>query len=278
MRIRQNSIKSKDGFILIHLIIGIFFVGTSLLFFSSFLHHEQKRVQALKENFEKDLLHRSKIYEAIALLAEDDAQKDDLTESWHQETGSDDPSQPIYFEIEDECSKLDLNQLLHSDKKFREKYESFIQKLFKVLQISSIDSKTILNKVKNEGPLVSLKQIPTIQKIKKERGLDLEKFLTVYSGGRININTAPKEILEVLLAEASPFLIKEILYKRKKSGFTNEKEELTGVPVDLTDFLATRSFFFQIKSFEKHYPKIRVILNRELGEVKIRQWLEEERP
>ncbi len=276
MKMRQNSSKLEGGFILIQLMIGVFFIAISLLFFSSFLASEQKRVQSLKENFEKDLLHRSKIYEAIALLTEDATQKDDLTEPWHQIRGLNDSSGPIYFEIEDECSKLDLNQLLHSDKKFKEKYESFIQRLFKNLRIASIDSQAILNKVKNEGPLISLEQIPAIQKIKKERGLDLEKFLTVYSAGRININTASKEVLEVLLAEASPFLIKEILYKRKKSGF-KDKEQLREVPSDLIDFLTTRSIFFQIKSFEKDQHKIRVILNRELGEVKICQWLEEEK-
>lgn len=269
--IRHNS----KGFILIHLMIAVFIVSSLLLLFSHRVDQYKKRVESEKAYFEKLTLCRSKTSEAIALLMDDNPQEDNFGEPWYQISKQEKFSgEKIFFQIEDECGKLNLNLLADPDSKVRTAMQKFFRTLLHELKIPSFETEEMIREIQSKAPLHSLQQIQFLRDIGQERGIDLSPFLTVYSQGRININTAPKELLEVLLAEAGPFLIKEILQKREKEAFT-EKEALQGISSDITQWLTTQSFFFQIKGEEPGHVRIHVILQRELGEIKIRQWQEE---
>ena len=78
------------------------------------------------------------------------------------------------------------------------------------------------------------------------------ELLTVHSGGRININTAPYWVIRALSPYIDDTLAREIIAYRKEHPFRSVQDLLNveGIDMDLLyrieDLLTTRSRFFKI--------------------------------
>ncbi len=91
------------------------------------------------------------------------------------------------------------------------------------------------------------------RRVKRRRtGIGLRDCLTVYSETKININTAPPEVIAALLEEENESLVKEIVNYTRKGYFEDLKqfEEEIGehIPASLTAKIGVGSDSFQIIS------------------------------
>ncbi|MBI2265994.1 MAG: general secretion pathway protein GspK [Armatimonadetes bacterium] len=99
----------------------------------------------------------------------------------------------------------------------------------------------------------------------------LSELLTLYSGGKVNINTAPREVLESLDSQVSPSLAYSIISHRASEPFSSvdELKKIPGVDFDLIyrikKLAQARSEYFQIEARteeENVRHTLRVILKR----------------
>ncbi|MBI1871736.1 MAG: general secretion pathway protein GspK [Chlamydiae bacterium] len=260
--------KNNTGFIFVHLILAVFLLASLLCSFQIWIAQYERQVKKSLKIFEKKIHHRSLIYRAMALLSKADVSKkiEDVSES------------SIHLQWEDESEKFDLKELNHPDQDQREQYSRWIEKLFKKLQIPSSKIHAIFEEIHSHENLESLEEIPSLRTLMKEKDLDLSAYLTVYSqGGKININTAPKLVLEVLLEDEDPFLVERVL-KKRRSGISpyHSTEELSGLSTSVLKWLTFKGSYFRIRIFDQNFkePRMDVVLERAFGTVKVRQWIE----
>lgn len=90
-----------------------------------------------------------------------------------------------------------------------------------------------------------------------------DDWLTLYSEGKININTAPREILASLDEEMTPTIVDDIVKRRNESSLSGEQDlrEIAGINADMA-FRLERLVTYSSKHF-----RIRVIVDAEPGRV-----------
>lgn len=90
----------------------------------------------------------------------------------------------------------------------------------------------------------------------------LEKLLTVYSGGKVNINTAPKEILMSLDDAVTEEAAGAIIRKRAKNPFEDIKElgDIPGINMDILYKLG------QVAGVKSQYYRIKITVD--MGQIK----------
>ncbi|MBI1883357.1 MAG: general secretion pathway protein GspK [Chlamydiae bacterium] len=262
--------KRKEGFILIQCVLSLFILVSFLVFFAGRVNQYRMKVHGEMEENRKKIEARSCVCQIIDEVAREGEKNADWTRL--QALGK---NLPFEFQLEDESGKLNLNQLVSSDETLRGQYQKWIEKLFEKLHLSPFLRQGILEFVKSKGPFQTLNQIPILERAQKESHLNLARYLTVHSEGRVNVNTAPKEVLEVLLEEGEPFLVKEILSRRQKRPLS--EEEIRSLSRDVSSFLAVRSTSFHviIRDLSEGKARLSVMVERSLGEMKIREWVEQ---
>ncbi len=116
-------------------------------------------------------------------------------------------------------------------------------------------------------------ELRKVYRIDNETYVALAPFVTVHSGGKININTAPKEIIESLSEGVSPWIAENIIDYRQRSPFTtvNELKEAGLITSDflmkeIAPLLTVSSSYFQVESVAELggvVVRYRVVLHRE---------------
>ena len=108
-----------------------------------------------------------------------------------------------------------------------------------------------------------------------------EEWVSVDSNGKININTAPKEVLLALDESMSQVLVDEIDSKRRSEAFkkVDDLHNVTGMDADLLfriqDYLCVKSQTFSIDVTVLSAPgriKLHSVVSRESGAIKVLRW------
>lgn len=108
-----------------------------------------------------------------------------------------------------------------------------------------------------------------------------EEWVSVDSNGKININTAPKEVLLALDESMSQVLVNEIDSKRRSEAFkkVDDLHNVTGMDADLLfriqDYLCVKSYTFSVDVTVLSTPgriKLHSVVSRESGAIKILRW------
>ena len=108
-----------------------------------------------------------------------------------------------------------------------------------------------------------------------------EEWVSVNSNGKININTAPKEVLLALDESMSQVLVNEIDSKRRSEAFkkVDDLHNVTGMDADLLfriqDYLCVKSYTFSVDVTVLSTPgriKLHSVVSRESGAIKILRW------
>jgi len=224
-------------------------------------------IQQINRKTQAYHIFESALPAVIEVLKRDDPTVDSFHDEW---------SYPVFIKTEvgelkvtiyDEERFLNLNH--GGERKYRETFE----RLFKLL---NIDRKYIDNLLiwsgKKEGTLdleYPLKRAPLHSKEEllyagfekddlygKTIGNDfspgLLNFVTVYSSGKININTAPLYVLKALDERIDQNLVSKIIERRKKEPFKNINELVTveGFNFDILysvqDLLDVKSKYFHL--------------------------------
>ncbi len=107
----------------------------------------------------------------------------------------------------------------------------------------------------------------------------LRRYLTVYSDGLINVNTAPEEVLRVWLGEDQADLAAEIVAAREKKPFskTDEIKEAIGeeIPSKVLEKMKVKSAYFTILSEGRAgsgAARLRAVVQRLPEEIRIIYW------
>ena len=212
----------------------------------------------------------SALYKLAELLDKDNNDYDALNEFWARPYSFETPIGTIEAKIVDLDRYIDVN-LVGRNRKITRVFEN----LLSLLQIDPQLLELLLEwkgdrpeefwpaKYPPKGkPLDSVHEIALFWDKKgdlygreEESGISypgLLELLTVHSGGRININTAPYWVIRALSPYIDDTLAREIIAYRKEHPFRSVQDLLNveGIDMDLLyrieDLLTTRSRFFKI--------------------------------
>lgn len=110
----------------------------------------------------------------------------------------------------------------------------------------------------------------------------LRHYLTVYSDGKININTVSEELLEILLGREHRILARDIVTRRREEPFTEmeEVQEAAGrpIPSEILDQFKVNSDFFTVISEGRVgniTSRVRAVIQRHDGELVLLYWRHE---
>ena len=255
---------------------------------------------------------------ARALLQEDDQAYDALNERWAQfEMLSLFSSQLFpegYFagKISDENAKLNPNFLIDAYGMVNLKKRNQLERLIALLGhdpklmdaildwLDPDDQKRPMGaereyyelekRIKGpaNGPLANLQEITLIKGMDKkifygsEEKEGLGKYLTIYSDGKININTAPSVVLMSLSPKIDQALARTLIEHRQEKPF-KKIEDLRSVPgweeiyAEISSEITVRSNYFAVNilgHFREAKAIIQAVIKREGKKTKILLWKE----
>jgi general secretion pathway protein K len=203
--------------------------------------------------------------------------------------------------IVDENGKLNINKLATTNVQSYEKRKEQLERLFAVLGLPKAHVDAILDWLDSDNvkrmdgaedyyyqgleapyacfnsPLMTLEQLFLVKGLKSierfgERGEKrLLDFLTIYSEGMININTAPREVLESLDEAINSTIARSIIEYRNEEEFktTDDLEKVPGIDRELIDrihpWITVRSSVFSIElevSCQEAMSRIRAVAVR----------------
>ncbi len=261
---------------------------------------------------------KSGIEIARAILQEDDQNYDAPNERWAQfELLSISSSQLFaegYFEgkIRDESAKFNPNFLVDSYGMINLKKRGQLERLITILGYDAQIVDAILDwldpdeqrrprggerdyyegekKIKGpaNGPLAALAEMLLIKGVDQktfygaEEREGLGKYLTIYSEGRININTAPLPVLMSLSPKIDQALAQTLIEYRQEKPF-KKLEDLRNVPgwdeiyAEIVSEITVRSNYFSVSilsHFREAQGLIQAVIKREGKRTKILYWQE----
>jgi general secretion pathway protein K len=211
----------------------------------------------------------------------------------------------------DENSKININLLRNRQGEIDEKREMQVRRLFKALGVKEERLNAVLDWLDADdierqdgaegyfyqnleepyecanGPFLTVSQVFLVRGMREferfgeKKSKRIRDYLTIYSDGKININTAPKEVLESLGESMDSALAEAIVDYRKEESFESI-EDLRKVPGMDDDVIAEISEWITVKSsifsIEAHVncngavATIRTVAQRQGGKAKLVYW------
>lgn len=248
---------------------------------------------------------RSGVNLALAMLHQDNNRDmDSLHEAWARfgkEPFPDGLPEGVLFTgtIIDESGKININALINGEGKIDGQREAQVRRLFRALDLGEELVECLLDWLDADdaqrvggaesdyyeglpspyrcpnGPLITPGQLFLVKGMigvnDRDAHRGLLNYLTIYSDGKVNINTAPKEVLACLMDKTDTSIAEAVVAFRRDGDFAS-KEDLRRVPgVDdvlyrrIEPWITVRSSAFGIESQGQcrgAEGKIRAIIQR----------------
>jgi len=265
-------------------------------------------------NFRNDLqahyLAKSGINIAISYLKYDleNTDTDTLDEDWAK------PYPPIpvgegFVKVitEDENAKININKVVTDEGKVNEQLRDILHRLFEMTEADVAILDAIIDWIDPDdeplsegaessyygsldppyacknGPLDTLSELLMIKGVTDEVYGKIFKYLTIYSNGTININTAGKDVLMCLDEGMDESMAGGIIGYRGETPFegANWQQALRDVIKNddvyngISKILGVTSNAFSVESIglvERVEKKIRAVINREEKQISCRYW------
>jgi general secretion pathway protein K len=279
MRLRDT----RGTALVLTLLVIITLAGLTLAF-SSESGVELTLAGYMKDGTRAYQLARSGVEIALELMARDeDFEMDTFNEKWRQygsipsTEGTTEEGVSFYGGMVDENSKININLLRNSQGEIDEKREAQMRRLFRALGIKEERLNPVLDWLDADdierqdgaeayfyqnleepyecanGPFLTVGQVFLVRGMREferfgeKKSKRLLDFLTIYSDGKININTAPKEVIESLGENMDSALAEAIVESRKEEKFESV-DDLRKVPGMDDEVLAEISPWITVKS------------------------------
>jgi general secretion pathway protein K len=285
--IKSAFISGNRGAALIITLLIISALTALILAFREESHRELNLAQYTRDGFKAREIARSAVELALAVLENDEEMGfDSLTEEW-AEFGSQSFPEGLPAEasfaggIIDEQGKFNLNTLLNENGEIDKERVVQMERLFKALDLDEDLIPAVLDWLDDDdeermggaenyyyqgldepyacsnGRFLTPEQIYLVKGFKDKAYLDqkgerrLLDYLTIYGDGKINLNTAPSEVLQSLHDNMDDHLAESIIEYREEKDFENINA-LSNVPglkdiYSETDGLLTvNSLYFSI--------------------------------
>ena len=261
----------------------------------------------LRNDLQASYLAKSGVNIAISYLKYDlqNTETDNLTEDWAKSY----PPLPIgegYVKevlVEDENAKINLNKAVMEDGKIDPKIYDALSILFQRTEVDMGILNSLIDWIDPDdepqpegaedyyygsldppyecknGLLDTLSELLMIKGVTDEVYGKISGYLTIYSNGRININTASKEVLVCLDDEIDETIAEGIIQYREEKPF-DTKEELKEVVEDevygrIQSIIDVKSNAFSVAStgqVERVEKVVRAVIDREGDQISYRYW------
>lgn len=259
---------------------------------------------------------RSTLGAMQGLFAMDDADVDSLQDVWAQELppySLDDEQINVIVTVEDQERFVNPNQLLSNNPDQEKDNKAFFERLLKTLEIEPDYVNALMDWIDDDqerriplgadgmdysdypaknGKLDSVAELKLIKgfdefyngRVSMDRAVPgLKDLLTVHSNGKININTAPKEILMSLDDEMNEGTVAELLRKREEEPISKLEDlvDSAGMTHDLIyrlkKYATVKSEHFKLNIRAESYDErdsmdLIAVFKREKTKAKIVYW------
>jgi general secretion pathway protein K len=244
---------NKSGVALILVLVVIALLTVLIIEFNYISRVESSIVGNWKNERRAYFLAKGGVNLGIYLLKMDDPRNDSLIEDWAKAI----PPLPvdggsIQLEISDEDGKINVNRLIEKGNLSTRLGEATMR-LFQFFDIEPRVFPPLLGYL-SEDTIVN-EPFDTKSQLLEFPGLDnLVDFLTIYSPGRININTAPLPVIQSLSGEMNEELAQSIINYRSDTPFRNVGQlsrvpgVTDGIVRDVNNIGTVKSNFFTVKS------------------------------
>ncbi len=228
---------------------------------------------------------------ALGLVAADDVAVDGLEDLWALKL----KALPVgdgwtTWDVADESGKLDLNRLV--DGRSGEDDKRMMEVLERLMLLLELDNELIpalmdwldadgdrrhrgaertdyagrwaAGRCKN-GDLDSIDELVLVKGFETEMVETLRPFVTIYSGGKINVNTAPALLLQAMLPSMDEQAVKRVITARGDGAFRSTGEAIAVGELEGADRRAmlqmgtVRSSFFSVKATGQSGDSSRVV-------------------
>ncbi|MBQ7528296.1 general secretion pathway protein GspK [bacterium] len=124
-------------------------------------------------------------------------------------------------------------------------------------------------------------EVPEAQTQGMREAADWKDFVSIYSSGKINVNTAPKDILLCLDSAMTTTIVDEIDNKRRSGAFKRVEDlrDVAGIDADLLfriqDQLCVKSKIFTVEASVLSSPggvKVHSVVKRDGGKIQVIYW------
>ena len=260
-----------------------------------------------RNDLQASYLAKSGVNIAISYLKYDgqNSETDNLTEDWAKSY----PPFPVgegfvKVMIEDENAKINVNETMMEDGKIDPKIYNALSILFQRTEVDMEILDSLIDWIDPDdepqpegaegyyygsldppyecknGPLDTLSELLMIKGVTDEVYGKISGYLTIYSNGRINVNTASKEILMCLDDEIDEEIAEGIIQYREEKPF-DTKGELKDVLNDddlygrIESIIDVKSNAFNVVSIgrvERVEKVVRAVIDREGGQISYRYW------
>jgi general secretion pathway protein K len=289
-----RPLKTERGTALVLTLLVIITLAGLTLGFSSESGMELTLAGYMKDSTKAYQLARSGVDIALELLARDeDFEMDAFNEEWRQfgamplAEGMAEEGVSFYGGMVDENSKININLLRNSEGEIDEKREAQMRRLFRALEIKEERLNPVLDWLDADdierqdgaegyyyqsledpyecanGPFLTVGQVFLVRGIREferfgeKKNKRLMDYLTIHSDGKININTAPKEVIESLSEDLDRAQAAAIVEYRKEQKFESI-DDLRNVPglddiddhviAQMREWITVKSSTFSIES------------------------------
>ncbi len=207
--IRSN--KKEKGVILITVFWVLFFLAVTA-FTLGMRARMHIRIRSLRNTqMQMDQLARQGVDEMIALLAADDDKVDSFQDQWTKDFSLQKDYGLLSCEVVDEDRFLNINTV---PEPVLENLPSLVGGL----------SQDIIKKIEKQRPFNVLRELMDIGGVNKEdyyaSPIGMEDEFTVFSDGKININTAPEQVL-MMVPDMTKAAADTIIEKRRDTPFAD---------------------------------------------------------
>ncbi len=171
----------------------------------------------------------------------------------------------IMISVEDENSKFNINNIIYPNGMTNEKALASLKRLLEYLDIDPslalmiadwIDPDNVPRVAGSETNakntyLWSLEELRLINGLGEEVFKNIRPFITIYSDGMININTAEVPVLVSLSDEMTETLAEKIIYYRESASFENKTDivrvsGLEAIGIKIQDRITVKSSCFKV--------------------------------
>ncbi len=265
MRRRSGVLKNEDGAALLLTLLILFLLLVSGLEWTRLMRVEAQSAGNFRDLTQAYYLAYSGVEIARAIIQEDDPSYDSLEERWGQFGLWAHFSSHLFPEghftgtITDESAKFNPNHMIDSYGNVVQKKRDQMERLLSLLGYKTEVLDAILDWLdpdelkRNEGaekeyylslgnrylpkngPLDSLEEMRLVKGLNASflpGGADregMENYLTPFSEGKININTAPEAMLMSLSDKIDSSMARAVIHYRREKGF-RKTEELRTIP------------------------------------------------
>jgi len=254
---------------------------------------------------------------AFAIIERDaDLKKDSLMEEWAKADLGAFPEDflkggSVTGRIVDESAKLNVNLLLDAEGKISEQAEKTLRRLFSLLGLKESVAAPVLDWLDKDdttrfegaerdyyesldppylcanGPFLTVGQMFLVKGVREalsapqQKEIRLHDYLTVYSDGMVNINTAPIEVIMSLDEAIDQGVAAAILEHREKEDFKNTEDlrHVAGIKNELynriRDAITVKSGAFSIETegnYQTAHAGIRSVVLRRNGKTALIYW------